>query len=71
MAQLEAFKCPMCRTIYGALGYAFCPLCSMYCNYQPDLVVLTDNTTHKRLGVFRTEDLKNAPAGTLPEPLSA
>jgi len=51
--RMDAFECPSCREIYGAMGYAFCPPCGhVYCKYRPDLWFLVDNDTgeHKVAG---------------------
>ena len=43
MPTLQAFECPNCHDIYGALGYAHCPICNSFCVYRPDL----DFVVHK------------------------
>jgi len=42
------------------------------CTYREDLVFLTDNNTHLKIGVFKKEELDKAEAegGVLPEPVA-
>lgn len=73
MSHLPAFECPSCHEIYGALGHAYCPPCGhVPCTYREDLVFLTDNNTHLKIGVFKKEELDKAEAegGVLPEPVA-